>query len=112
MTVPGQVTPQKPTPEELKREITNTQLDIERRKYVDFTEVYLKSFKQFLQLNPDSFSIAKAVYLSENPWYGASGKSYNNAQGGFNFSRGLILLTGLEEKRGSEKESNNKQKNP
>lgn len=36
----------------------------------------------------------------------------NNAQGGFNFSRGLILLTGLEEKGSSEKDSNNKQKNP
>lgn len=82
MTMPGQGATQKQTTEEVKREIRNIQFELERSKNANFTEAYSKSFGQFLQLNPDSFSITKAIYLSETPWYGASGKSYKQFKEG------------------------------
>ncbi|OMP76506.1 hypothetical protein [[Flexibacter] sp. ATCC 35208] len=38
----------------------------------DALSYFNKSFQQFLQINPDSFSITKAVYLSEMPYYSQS----------------------------------------
>lgn len=80
--MPDQGATQKQTTEEVKREIRNLQFEFERSKNVNFTDAYSKSFGQFLQLNPDSFSVTRAVFLSENPWYGASGKSYKQFKEG------------------------------
>jgi len=70
MTTPGQSqTPAKQSPAQFWKEQKKEEAESRRLKSMVWGEKYQKAFQQFLRLNPDSFSITKAVYLVESTYY-------------------------------------------
>jgi hypothetical protein len=97
---PGPVMPQQQIPSEVHQDLQE-----QRRMVSDNRTVGLLSFQnnlaQFLLLNPDSFSITKAVYLSESAYYGSPppyGKFESSIKQGAELVKQILKKEGLSEK--------------
>lgn len=55
---------------EIERDLMQEKFYREHREWLNKTAGYRDAYSQLLQLNPDSFSITKAVFIIENAWYG------------------------------------------
>ena len=68
MTTPGPTGVKQP-PAQFLKEAEKEETETRRFWSTVWSEKYQKAFQQFLRLNPDSFSITKAVYLVESTYY-------------------------------------------
>lgn len=69
MSISGQPTPPRQTLSELMQEDREEGIKARDYRRMISSKAYQDAFEQFLQMNPDNFSITKAVYLSESAWY-------------------------------------------
>jgi hypothetical protein len=67
MSVPGKPSYDNQVYKEIMSEIKEE--EIQKAGPIKWTQAYQRNFQQFLKLNPDSFSITRAVYLTESAWY-------------------------------------------
>lgn len=58
---------------ELRRELREKEIDANRSKREGWSKNFQNNFQRYLELDPDSFSITKAVYLSESAYYDDQG---------------------------------------
>ncbi len=54
--------------EDIRNDVRELQLGYEYKEWLEKTKYYREAYENLLQLNPDNFSITKAVYLVENAW--------------------------------------------
>lgn len=66
--LPGQNTKQQEW-QRIKQELREDEIIEKQAQLLSMVKPFHNSFYQFMQMNPDSFSISKAVYLSESAWY-------------------------------------------
>ncbi len=53
----------------IKRELRQDELEAERSAYLAKMKPFQNSLNELLKMNPDSFSVTKAIYLTESAWY-------------------------------------------
>ena len=65
----------------IKQELKEDEIKVTNEKRNQQSQIFQSKLQQFLNLNPDSFSIAKAIYLSESAWYDRppTFEQFNNA---------------------------------
>jgi hypothetical protein len=52
--------------EEMQRDLMDVELRRKHREWLEYSKYYRDAYQQLLQLNPDSFSITRAVFIVEN----------------------------------------------
>jgi len=55
--------------DQLKRELRQDEIEEKRAEYLAMRNSFQSNLDEFLKLNPDSFSVTKAIYLTESAWY-------------------------------------------
>ncbi len=65
--LPGQNTAQKEQ-QKLRQELRKEEMEAEKRFYLETMRKFQSSLQEFLKMNPDSFSIIKAIYITESAW--------------------------------------------
>lgn len=66
--LPGQNSKQREY-EEIKQELRQDEIRERQATWLTMKKPFQASFHEFLKLNPDSFSITRAIYLCESAWY-------------------------------------------
>ncbi len=69
MTVPGPTTARQNKITEAQQFIREDEAIEKADRRISLPKLFQNNFQQFLQLNPDNFSIIQAVYLSESAYY-------------------------------------------
>ncbi len=62
--------------QKLNQELSKEEIEGKRRIRSVMMRSFQNSFLEFLKMNPDSFSVTKAIYLSESAWYGSKAPTY------------------------------------
>ncbi|HRP55734.1 hypothetical protein [Agriterribacter sp.] len=60
-------------PPDIQQDMEALEQEARYNEWMARTQYYRQAYSDLLHLNPDSFSITKAVYLVENAWYRAGG---------------------------------------
>lgn len=55
--------------EQLKQELRSDEIDEIKARRSELTKPFQNSLQEILKMNPDSFSVTKAIYLTESAWY-------------------------------------------
>lgn len=67
--LPGQSNQQQRELQNLKQELRQDEIEAERAAYIAKRKPFQNSLNELLKMNPDSFSVTKAIYLTESAWY-------------------------------------------
>lgn len=67
--LPGQTNQQQKELQSLKQEMRQDEMEAEKAEYTAKMKPFQNSLNEFLKMNPDSFSVTKAIYLTESAWY-------------------------------------------
>lgn len=67
--LPSQTSQQQKELQNLKQEMRQDEIEAERAAYMAKIKPFQNRLNEFLKMNPDSFSVTKAIYLSESAWY-------------------------------------------
>ena len=67
--LPGQSNQQQRKLQNLKQEMRQDEIEADKAAYIAKMKPFQNSLNEFLKMNPDSFSITKAIYLTESAWY-------------------------------------------
>ena len=66
--LPGQNNKQREV-QQLKQELRNDEIEAAKAQRLAMMKPFQSSLQELLKMNPDSFSISKAIYLTESAWY-------------------------------------------
>ncbi len=76
LTIPGPSTARQDIMSNVQRVLREDDVNPKTDKSTRLTESFRNNYRQFLEMNPDSFSITKAVYLSESAFYDTPPSTY------------------------------------
>jgi hypothetical protein len=66
--LPGQNNKQREV-QQLKQELRNDEIEAAKAQRLAMMKPFQNSLQEILKMNPDSFSVTKAIYLTESAWY-------------------------------------------
>lgn len=67
--LPGQNNKKQRELQQLKQELREDEIEAAKAQRSAMTKPFQNSLQELLKMNPDSFSISKAIYLTETAWY-------------------------------------------